>query len=79
MCAIKLSNINLPIIRGCEKKIAVQRMNIDALNEFVMKAKTLLCYGVAEVDLKTLYVSWIESHETAQPTKKTDPNKSIGK
>ena len=66
------SRSNLPIITGCEKNIAVQRMDIDTLDHFVMKGVTLLCYGVAEVDLKTLKVSWSEIHESAQLTKKTD-------
>ena len=54
-------------------------MDIDALDHFVMKAITLLCYGVAEVDLKTLKVSWSEIHEIAQLTKRTDRSKSIRK
>lgn len=60
---------SLPIIRGCEENIAVQRMDIDALDHFVMKAIALLCYGVTEIDLKPLYVSWRESHESAQKNK----------
>ena len=38
-------------------------MDINALDHFVMKAITLLCYGVTEVDLTTLKVSWSEIHE----------------
>lgn len=48
------SRSSLPIIRGCEENIAVQRMDIDALDHFVMKAIALLCYGVAEIDLMPL-------------------------
>ena len=54
-------------------------MDIDALDHFVMKAITLLCYGIAEEDLKTLKVSWSEIHESGQLTKRTDRSKSIRK
>lgn len=69
----------LPIIRGCEENIAVQRMDIDALDHFVVEAIALLCYGVAEIDLKPLNFRLRESHESAQITKRTDSSKSISK
>ena len=73
------SRYNIPIITGCEENVAIQRMDINALDHFVMKVITLLCYGIAEEDLNTLKVSWSEIHESGQLTKRTDRSKSIRK
>jgi len=54
-------------------------MDIDALDHFVVEAIALLCYGVAEIDLKPLNFRLRESHESAQITKRTDSSKSISK